>query len=800
MKFYLTLILIVVLKSASAQSINNNITLTGILTDSLSKKSLAYATVSIRSENENYLKTVLTNEEGRFSVKDMKAGKYILSIISLGYEKKALKLDLTSSLDLGTIALRENSNTLKEVVVYAERSLVRHEDDKLVYDLQADPESRSNSALEMMRKVPMLSVDGDDNIQLRGDANYKILVNGKPSSMMERNAKEILKNMPASTLQSIEVITNPSSKYDAEGIAGIINIITNKKVDQGYNGSVTASNRLPAGGPTIGGSGTMKKNKLGMSAFGGLNSAESPETRSSLYRKSLASTLVQQGGRESNSAGGYFGSDVSIEIDSLNLISAQVSYNRDKNTGTNFQLSELNSASETLQRYRLAGTNSGFGTGIDAALNYQLGFRNHKNQLLTLSYRFYEYKNQQENQLASTEILNYINPDFIQNNTGGSREQTMQIDYVQPIKRLNIEAGLKAIRRNNNSDFQFNVEGPSGGFVIDPDRSNLFENIQQVYSFYNSYSYTIKQWSLKGGYRLEQTLIDADFISSKEFVKQKYLNLIPAFSISRRTKDMQSFSLVFSQRIQRPGIYQLNPFVDRSNPNVESTGNPDLHPTVGSTFSLNYSLTRKASLNVSLGHNIFTDLIMPISIYDPATFITRSSYDNTGRADLTMLNVNFNYPVSAKLTINGNGGLAYGHVSGLVNNIRVENKGLMYQYSGSGSVRLKKGWRVNASVSGKGPNLSLQGTSNSFISSSFSANKDLVSDKLSLSAAINNPFHKFRVRTRESFGPDFDQSFNDWQFYRSFNTSLTYKFGKLKTGLKKNSRGIRNDDVSNNLN
>jgi hypothetical protein len=366
------------------------------------------------------------------------------------------------------------------------------------------------------------------------------------------------------------------------------------------------------------------------------------------------------------------------------------------------------------------------------------------------------------------------------------------------VKKLIIEGGIKGIRRKNESDFRFmSFNSSSGQFITDPDRSNVFDNTQEVLGAYNTYQFNTKNWGFKGGFRLEQTIIDADFVSSQAQVRQEYLNLIPSVSINRKLKNMRNLNLGFSQRIQRPGIYQLNPFVDRSNPNFESSGNPNLHPTVGSNLTIGYSKSKKGSFNYILGYSLFKDLIMPISVFDPLTYITKNSFDNTGRARLFTLNTNINYPISKKMSLSFNGGLAHGRVHAMVNNILVRNQGFMYNLSSSASYRFEKGWRASSNLHFNGPNLSVQGSSNTFFSSSFSVNKDIIKDKITFSAASSNPFSKYRKNIRESFGPDFFQTSNNQTFYRGFNTSLSYKFGKLKSTIKKNSRGIRNDDVTN---
>lgn len=806
MKSFLVLLLCFLSISLAAQT-STEITyqIKGITADSVTKKTLDYTTIGLKTDKNIPVRSVLSKTDGSFFFSGIKPGKYLVTVVSVGYQTKSLTVELNEEAkikDLGTIYISTKTNQLKEVVVLADKPIIKQEVDRISYDLQADPESKTNSVLEIMRKVPLLSVDAEDNILLKGDANYKILINGKPSSMMERNAKDILKSMPASSIQNIEVITTPPSKYDAEGIAGLINIITNKKVDNGYNASVNLSHRFPAGGPGSGGNFTLKQGKFGISAYGGANSAEIPITETGTIRTTTganASNLNQFITRESENRNGYMGGELSYEIDSLNLISGQFNVNGNYNESLTNQNSELSNQTGSLQRYNLLGNNESDGKGMDASLNYQLGFKKNKAQLLTFSYRFYDYTNGQNNLLRSSNQFNYNIADYNQVNKGGSAEHTFQIDYVQPVKKLTIEAGLKGIRRKNESDFKFMSYNVSNGlFVTDPLRSNIFDNTQEVLGAYNTYQYNTKNWGFKGGFRLEQTIIDADFVSSEAQVRQEYLNLIPSVSINRKLKNMSNFNLGFSQRIQRPGIYQLNPFVDRSNPNFESSGNPNLHPMVGSNLNIGFSKSKKGSFNYVLGYMLFKDLIMPVSVFDPLTYITKNSYDNTGRARLLTISANINYPVTKEMNFSFNGNLAHGRVRAMVNNILVRNQGFMYNFSSSVSYRFEKGWRASTNLSFNGPNLSVQGSSNTFFNSSFSVNKDIIKDKITFSAASSNPFSKYRQNIRESFGPDFFQTSNNQTFYRGFNTSLSYKFGKLKSTIKKNSRGIKNDDVSNN--
>lgn len=786
-----------------AQISDKNYSITGFVSDSTTQKKLDFITVNLLSDQGTPLKADYTKTDGSFSFSVLQSQKYTVVLIGVGYKSKSIIVDLTDSkkqsADLGILLLTPQTVGLKEVTVTAAKQIVKQEVDRISYDLQADPESKVFSVLDMMRKVPLLSLDADNNILLKGNSDFKILINGKPSSMVERNYKEILRTMPASSIERIEVITTPPAKYDAEGLAGIINIITNKKLDNGYNGSLNLSERFPNGGPGFGGSFSAKFGKLGMSALGGGSIYKSPQTINSTSRNTFGTenTFLQQNGTaESKNNSGYLGYEISYEIDSLNLVSGQFNINGSNSNGQNGQRSLLNSTGSILQKYVLANNTDGKGSGMDAAINYQKGFKADKNRLLTLSYRYFAYTNNQNSNIDITERTNYDQPDYRQTNDQQFSEQTFQADYVHPLKKLSIEAGLKAILRNNQSDFQNLFENRETGlYEVQAGLSNKFRNDQNVFGAYNTYQFNLKKWSLKAGARIEQTIINANFISNESKLSTHYFNIIPSLSVNRKLAGSSAINLGYTQRIQRPGIYQLNPFIDKSNPNFEKTGNPDLKPALVNDIQVGYNVSKKLSLNFGLGYTFFKNLIFPVSVYDSTTNITRTSYGNTGQAKLPQGNLNINYPITKKWNFSLNTRFAYGMVRGVVNGILIKNEGLMYNLSASSGYRFEKSWRINANLNANGRGVNLQGSSNSFVSCSFSINKDFYQDKLSFSASVGNPFTKYRRNNNDSFGPDFTQTNIRRDYFRAFNLSMNYKFGRLKDTIRKNKRGIRNDDV-----
>ncbi|RZK39020.1 MAG: TonB-dependent receptor [Pedobacter sp.] len=799
MKTLLLLVLIFFSSMVMAQS-PSSLQIKGKITDSLTRKPIAQTNVALKNDKNVQIRSTVSSADGSFSFRDISTGNYYIAVNGIGYQTSLIPLTLgTTSKILDNILLKPSSTQLKSVEITAQRPLIKQEIDRISYDVKADPENKVNNVLEMMRKVPLLSVDADDNIQLQGNSNYKILINGKPSGMMERNPRDILRSMPASNIERIEVITTPPAKYDGEGLAGLINIITHKNTMNGSNGTINTNHRFPVGGPGMGGSLTAKSGKFGIFANGGGNLNSTPLLNTSNSRITQGATptnLWQTGARDYAGKSGYGGLELSYEIDSLNLISAQVNYNANSNESLNTQISSLRNQNTVLQGYELVNNLQGSGDGVDAAFNYQLGSKKDKNRILTFSYRYYSFDNNQFNLVNVFRPIAYNQPDYKQDNTGGSSESTFQIDYVYPVKKLMIEAGAKAILRNNNSRFEFLQKNTGGSFIIDPLRTNGFDNFQNVYSIYNTYQFSFKNWGVKAGLRIEQTEIDAEFLGTGSQFSDQMLNLIPSISMNRKFKDMSSINFGFTTRVQRPGINQLNPFVDRSNPNFESSGNPDLKPMSGHSIEFSYSSFKKLSLNIGLRGMFFDNVIMPRVTTDPLTNITRNSYGNTGSGSMVGINVNMNYPISSKLRATLNLTSNHGRVTGEVNGEKITTQGLMNRGFLSLSYRPAKNWQAAGNVNYNGRNFTLQGSTNDFVTSSFSVSRDLFSNKVSVSFAANNAFDKYRNVVNQFNGPNFIQESFNQNYQRNFTASVNYRFGRLKEGIKRNKRGINNNDVS----
>lgn len=788
------------LKSALAQE--NKHQVTGAIVDSLSQKAGEYFTVVLKKDSV-VIKNAVSDIHGKFTFTGIGEGQYTLILGSLGYKSKQLKLKINQNTDLGRIIVSPSGNELNEVSVAGSRPIIKQEPDRIVYDIQADVENKVLSVLDMMRKVPLLSVDADDNVKLKGTGNYRILINGKPSGILTRDPKEFLKSMPASGVQKIEVITTPPSKYESEGLSGIINIITSRKMENGYNGNLNVRQQFP-GGPSGNLNLTIKQGNFGANLYGGTGIWQVDGVKMSDVRNSrgtaVPSSLYSLGFQKIDNRWGWGGGELSYEIDSLNLLTVEVNpyggYNQ-QDLNQHFDIRD----GAVLSGYDMDSRTRYEWSGTDYTLNYQKGFKDKKEHLLTFSYKFFDNSEPQSNDVMFNNRINFTGLNYRQDNTSTSKEHTAQIDYINPFKKLTVEAGVKAIIRNGESNFQYlNFNAAQNDYLIDPAQSNVYENQQDIFGVYNTYTLKLKDWTFKAGGRLEGTYVTGTFESTNSSVKSNYFNLIPSISFNRTLKNSQSLSLGFTQRIQRPGIWDLNPFVDKSKPNFEYFGNPDLKATLSNNFELTYSNFKKGSLNLSLSYNFSNNTQQQVSEYIAAQNLTRVTSFNIGKNKLLGLNANFNYPITAKWNLNASANLNYIWLEGMINGVLTKNNGLTGYANFNTGYKFEKNWKTNLSFNYGAPDVMLQGQSNNYYFVAVSGSKDIIKDKLTLSTMFANPFKKFRAYRNYTEGTNFTQERIRENPFRRINVSMSWKFGKLKGSIKKNERSINNDDTKKSAN
>jgi outer membrane receptor for ferrienterochelin and colicin len=676
---------------------------------------------------------------------------------------------------------------LKDVVVTAGRHVVRQEIDRISYDVQADPDSKADDALEMLRKVPMVTVDANDIVQLKGSTNFQIFINGKPSALMAASPSDVLKAIPAATIQRIEVITVPPSKYDAEGLTGIINIITLKSTTDGVNGSLFARYNSVFG-ERGSASVNVGKGRFNLTSLLGLGRQPTlnESNGSQLTSYSPASTLSQQGQR---TQGGNFNNgkaDLSYELDSSNLLTASADFfNRHFNQVT-MSFSELVYAPDSVaESYRLRNTGPITAGALDCSLGYQLRFGQSKDGSLTLSYWYSSTVNSQGNAVTASDGLNYNDSSYLQTNSLRTVAHNFEVGFVLPEKNLIIEAGAKAILGRNDSHFSDNTLNPvTGQNNIDTSLTNDFSYHQDIYSLYNSYHLKLPGWELKTGLRLENTVISSAYSQSQTPIGQDYLQLLPALSIQRNLAANNVITLGFTQRIQRASATQLNPFVDKSNPSFIVTGNPAVRPVVNNLVELDYSRSARLSINASLDYMFSDNPIQNVTELLSDT-VSESTWQNVGRNRTAGIHLTLNYPLFSKLTLILNTQLSHLWLTGTYNAQFYTNDGT--QGNTAASARYSPGHQFTFSINFNynSGNVYLQGKSSGYTYVGFNVIKELLQKRATLSITAFNPWSRLALYSAYTMTPAFEQDTYNQFYNRNFRFAFNYKFGRLHPGRKK---------------
>ncbi|SOD12429.1 outer membrane beta-barrel family protein [Pedobacter xixiisoli] len=787
----LTIVLLVNIFITTARS-QSSYSVTSKLVDSLSTSSIGYASIYIKSEKVS--KKILTSDDGTLNI-NLEQGKYIFTFSAYGYLQKKIEVFIENrQIDLGTIKLEQTSKKLNEVLILGSRPIIKKEIDRLVYDVQADEDHKNTVMLDMMRKVPLIAINADEKITIQGKSNFRIMVNGKPSVLLSNKPADVLRTMASSGVDKIEVITVPPSKYESEGLAGIINIVTVKKQGDGYGGNVNlGSNFLSAyKRRSLGGAFNFKKDKFNLSISAGATDDRPKEDVDYMRNGKIdQSSLTQIKNNRFKSPYAYASTEMSLQLDSLNLISGELNFYRSSNDVTFHTISNFDQPGSARQSF----TNSTLMDEIfdiaTVGLNYEKSFKRNSNQLLSLAYR---YSRQSDNINSDIVFSNLFNAptynNFTQFNDQKALEHTLQVDFSYPIKKVIMEAGAKLILRNNNSRYQYVEDGVTSF-------SNGFENDQNVSSAYNSYSFDLGKWKFKTGARLEHTRISKNLNGISDRTEFNFLNLSPSIAIQRPLTNNRSLNFGYTQRISRPSINDLNTFVDQSNPLVQRTGNPSLEPSVGNNFQFSFSRYDKSIIDIGLNYSFQNNMIQRIRTFDPNTNITLIRYDNIAKDRALGANFYFRKTFAKKVTATANGSLSYVWISGLVGENLLENEGLFQYYNLALSYTIKKGLRLNSNFDFQKPRVTLQSKIGSNFGSTITINKDFMDRKITAGLSAINLFAKHRNFSTVTQGDNFNEYSNTQVYYRVFSAKVSYRFGQVKGEMRKAKKTIQNNDLNN---
>ena len=710
---------------------------------------------------------------------------------------------------------------LQGVEVVKQKSLVKSDIDKITYDIENDPDSKSNTVIEMLRKIPMVTVDGEDNIQVNGSSSFKVYVNSKPNQMMSNNPKEVLKSMPATSIKKIEVITNPGPKYDAEGVGGILNIITHNQGIEGYTATFSGNvGNRGAGGSAYA---TVKSGKLTISANLNYSYDDNPRSYSGGSRKTTgnisesSSDIDNEGSSKSKCHSHYGTLEASYEIDTLRLLTASFDVwgGSDKSNSERSMIATSPLTHNQLYRYNTVGSSKNSYSAVFGSIDYQRSF-SVPERLLTFSYRIAtepektdSYTNYQDMQAADgwEDVmlrLKNLHNDGNQNTT----EHTFQIDYTTPFSKIHtLETGLKYILRNNKSeDDRYEQQALNAGdYTFDTEHSSHYKHRNNIFAAYLGYGLKLNKFTGRLGMRYEHTLQDVEYKLGRGDDFTKHFNdFVPSASIGYKLAQTSNLRLGYDMRIYRPGIWYLNPYIDDTTPTNIRQGNSFLDSEKNHTFSLRYSsFTPMFNINLALGYSFTRNSIESVTKLMPDTQIPGlknptgkevlyTTYENIGNVKGTYLSTYVNWNATKNTRIYMNGRLSY---TDLNDGGTLKNHGWDLFIYGGAQQMLPKDWRLSFNLFAYTPRVTLQGRSNGYSYYSLSIQKSWLKKRLNLTLSASNFLKKYKY---------LDSNMED-AFFRSdnwskidvqrFSLSISYRIGELKASVKKAERTISNDDV-----
>ena len=686
---------------------------------------------------------------------------------------------------------------LEGVEIKAQRQLIKQEIDRIGYDVQADEESKTQTVMDMLRKVPMVTVDGQDNILVKGNSSFKIYKNGHYDPSLSKNVKEVFKSMPASMVKRIEVITDPGAREDAEGVDAILNIVmVNGSKMQGITGVVSAA-YTSLNHPNLYASLTGQMGKLLMSVDYGYGGMSSRETENSTHTER---NFLDTGNKmllhsDGSNPGGihYTNLNASYDIDSLNLVSASFGgYFYKLNVQGDSKTSLYSASDQPIYSFSNHYWMPGYShSSWNGRFDYEHKTRR-KGERFTLSYMLALTRQHTDEENTYSEMVNapFSYTGSLQTERERFTEHTFQADWLRPLgKGHQLEIGTKYIDRNNNS------HNTQEFFGTDLQMDDEFLHITRVLAGYADYIYNREKWSARAGLRYEYSFMEGSYPDGKGETFTKHLNdWVPQASLKYQLTDAQSLKLNYTTSINRPGISYLNPAVVIS-PTIIYQGNPQLVSSRTQRISLVYSyILPSLTLQVAPGYHHTSDGISDIQTAKDD--IRYRTYENILRYRRASLETYVQWKPFDGTTIVLNNNLRYEHY---------ENPNLGYRtygWSDNYYVNLsqKLPWKLLLYLNsygkiGRSPS-DVYTMRHSYFGYYASLQRSfLKADRLTVRIAANAPFNKYWSSEAETVNGDYRDFQQSWNRARSFTIAITYRFGSLKASVKKAEHSIDNDDV-----
>lgn len=793
----------------SAQEIQNAFVVKGVVADSLTNVGEPYVTIRIfmQEDLEKPVQMTVSDGKGGFEGVVEKVGNYVISLTSVGKKPILNRFSVKEKVtDLGTLLMSESDEMLKGVEIVAQKPLVKAEVDRLTYSVEDDPDAEVNTIMEMLRKVPMVSVDGNDDILVNGSKSFLVYMNGKPNNMMTNNPKEVMSSIPANTVKAIEVITNPGARFDAEGIGGVLNIVTlERKKMTGYSGTLNGG--VENHSVEAGAFATIQSGKLMMTANYSYSHTHNLKEYEEIGREDYTSDeykfLNNEKWSKRHSNFHFATLEASYEMNMRNLISFSLNmsgmglkqYGHGRAEMKNAQLQQVYS-------YKTKNRMATDMETMDVNVDYQHGFKK-EGEYLTLSYRWSTSPTGTDTKTEYMDITDYpYDAEYLQNqfydNEHRMNEHTFQLDYVNPINKVHsIGVGGKLILRENLSEAYY-YKNTNGNYLLDDELTENYEQNRNIVAAYADYQVKGEKWEGRVGARYEHTFMNVDYerLANKNF-DTNFDDVVPSVMLSFQPTMSQTINVGYDMRISRPSIRHLNPFCDTSNPTYITYGNPNLETEKAHRFRLSHNLfLGKVNVNATLTHTFTNNSIEKYSFINNE--VMETTYGNIGKMKNTNLGLWVNWNPGRKTRISLNGSGSYKDFKCDESFLKKSNSGFAGNFSLNVQQTLPWKIRLSVNASGSTPNITLQGENMASWSYGFSLSRSFLKDRrLRVTINTSNLFTSQFDYNQDVYADTFHSWNNSSIQIRSFGINVSWRFGDLKESVKKTQRTIQNSDVKN---
>ncbi|MGC1204245.1 MAG: TonB-dependent receptor [Flavobacteriaceae bacterium] len=775
---YIFSLSLILLTWNSSYAQNKSIEITGEIFEATNNLPIEYATISVinKSSNTPFTGTV-SNIEGYFTV-NTNIENFYIEISYIGYITKTIKTFTISKnkVDLGNVILSEDLQALSEVVVLAEKSQTEFKLDKRIFNVGSDLSSTGASALEVLNNVPSVNVSIEGAVSLRGSEGVQILINGKPSVLASADGNA-LGTITADMIDRIEVITNPSAKYDAAGTSGIINIIIKKSEKRGLNGSASLNVGVPNNN-SFGLSINKRTEKFNLFSQIGAGIRTFKDIRKSINRDIINDTTItsiERSNFDEKFSSILLGTDYYINESNVITLSGSYAYEvEDQISKADFNrfFNENNLTDSWLRQQNTEATNP----KLRYELQYKRDFKRHEDQDLLFSALGSKFSKDQSSIFQNTTITGNEPNSLQETRTDYSLEDyTFKLDYIHPfLKKYTLETGSQYAINMVSNDFEVS-NSIDGILVTDPDLTNVFDFDQKVLAFYNTLAYEGDIWGLKIGLRLENTNINTLLRTTNIFNSSTYTDLFPSIHSSYIISDGFSVQAGYSKRINRPGLRQLNPFNNiRNNFNI-SRGNPNLQPEYTDSYEItSIHKIKNAALNFSLYNRYTTDVIENIVTFQ--NNVSTSQPENIGTSNTIGFEANGKYNPVNWFTLTGDFNISYFDRTGVFETQNFDFNGNRWNSRITSKFKLPLEFDFEVSGNYNSNYVSIQGEVSESYFVDFGLRKKILKGKFILNLSVRDAF---ATRIDESFSSQADFYSLDSRMRGRFVTfGISYGFGK----------------------